>query len=48
MCIEMQVASLEAHLDRKEAQLVVPALLEELLELYDEERYPIRRARCVQ
>lgn len=47
ICLEMQIACLETLLDKTEAQEVLPSLIEALLELYDEERYPIRRARSV-
>jgi hypothetical protein len=45
LCLEMQIASLETLLDKAEAQEVLPSLIEGLLEIYEEERYPIRRAR---
>lgn len=45
VCLEMQIASLETLLDKAEAQDVLPCLIEALLEIYEEERFPIRRAR---
>ncbi|ORY92414.1 peptidase family C50-domain-containing protein [Leucosporidium creatinivorum] len=47
LCVEMQIACLETVLDKREAQEVLPSLIEALLELYEEERHPIRRARTL-
>lgn len=47
LCLEMQIASLETLLDKLEAQEVLPKLIEALLDIYEEEKHPIRRARLV-
>lgn len=45
MLLEMQLAALDASLDKKETSAVVESLVGDLLELYSEAEYPIRRAR---
>lgn len=45
--IELQIHSLEGNLYKSEALETISALLEELLELYTPEVYPVRRSRCV-
>lgn len=43
--IELQVVSLEPNLDKIEAFNTIPALLNDLLELYTPAQFPMRRAR---
>ena len=43
--LEMQMASLDQSLDKRETSAVIAELVGDLLDLYDAERYPVRRAR---
>lgn len=43
--LEMEIASLDQSLDKKETSVVVATLVAVLLALYDEVDFPIRRAR---
>ncbi|SCZ93128.1 BZ3500_MvSof-1268-A1-R1_Chr6-2g08479 [Microbotryum saponariae] len=47
MVLEVQVHTLEAAMDKLEAGNAIGALVQDLLELYDEHEFPIRRARIL-
>ncbi|SGZ17700.1 BQ5605_C020g09137 [Microbotryum silenes-dioicae] len=47
MVLEVQVHTLEAAMDKLEAGNAIGALVQDLLELYDQNEFPIRRARIL-